>query len=405
MKTSICIFEDSLFHNFYPLTFSKPVFDLLSGASTLAEKLSNYYSGNEITFLCRDIFEKNTFDNAAGYDSVLLINGRVIADRNITEIIPVKGDNEVFVKDNHLAAVRVNKNLIQKIDFSNPDFLAQLEIEKITNVKVSIAEYLWDLIELNEREITNDFALMKNHIYTIDDYPESVALINRDNILIGNNCCLSPFVCIDAKNGPVIIGNNVNVLPYSYIEGPAYIGDNSVIKTGTKIYHNTSIGQVCKVGGEIENSVIHSYSNKQHDGFLGHSYLGSWVNIGAGTTNSDLKNNYSDIKITLNNKLIDTGLRFLGVLMGDHSKTAINTTINTGSVAGFSCNLFGDVFSAKNYPSFSWGGGNSVSVYNLEKSKKVAQQVMKRRNKIFDKIEENIFNQVFQLTKADRKLD
>ncbi|MFA8343334.1 MAG: putative sugar nucleotidyl transferase [Rhodothermaceae bacterium] len=405
MKTSICIFEDDFYQNFYPLSFSRPTFDLLSGAFTLAEKISNYYSGTEITYLCRDIFEKNSFDNNAGYDSVLFLNGRIVADRNITKAIPLIGENEVFVQNGSLAGIRVNKELISKIDFNNPDFLASLGIEKVTEVEVTLAEYIWDLIELNGREITNDFAQMKNHIYTTDDYPENISLINRDNILIGNNCSISPFVCIDAKSGPVIIGNNVTIFPHSYIQGPAFIGDNSVIKAGSKIYHNSSIGSVCKVGGEIENSIIHSYSNKQHDGFLGHSYLGSWVNLGAGTTNSDLKNNYSDIKINLNNTEIETGLQFLGLLMGDHSKTAINTTINTGSAAGFSCNLFGDVFSQKNYPSFSWGGGNLLSTYDLEKSKDVARQVMARRNKTFGRVEENIFNQVFQLTKADRKFD
>lgn len=404
MKVSICIYEDDFFKNFYPLTYSRPVFNLLSGAFTLAEKISNQYKSADINYLCRPIFELNEFENSNDYQSILFINGRLIAPNDLNEIIPLTGENEIFVNGDDIIAVRVNEDLLSKMDFDDPMFLSDLKIEKITEVNVTLAEYIWDLIKLNEQEIVKDFANLKTRIYTLDDYPENISLLNRDNILIGENSNIYPFTCIDAKNGPVIIGNNVTIYSNTYIQGPAYIGDNSVIKAGAKIYHNCSIGKVCKIGGEVENSIISDYSNKQHDGFLGHSYIGSWVNLGAGTNNSDLKNNYSKIKFEFNGELIETGMRFFGTLIGDHSKTAINTAINTATVIGFSCNLFGgNVFSKKIYPSFSWGDADKVSEYDLEKSKSVARTIMARRDRVFDMIDENVFNQIFLATQEDRK--
>jgi UDP-N-acetylglucosamine diphosphorylase/glucosamine-1-phosphate N-acetyltransferase len=160
---------------------------------------------------------------------------------------------------------------------------------------------------------------------------------------------------------------------------------------------------MCKVGGEVEQSIIHSYSNKQHEGFLGHAYLGQWVNLGADTNNSDLKNNYSNVKVVLNDgEPIDTHSIFAGLIMGDHSKTAINTMINTGTVVGFSSNIFGNGFPEKYVTSFSWGGSDSLSTYEISKSIEVAKKVMERRNKTFSEIEIELFKEVFRLTQKER---
>ena len=179
-------------------------------------------------------------------------------------------------------------------------------------------------------------------------------------LFIGNETVIKPGVVIDASNGPVYIGKDVEVNANSVIEGPVCIGDNSLVKSFAAIKENVSTGKVCKLGGEIEDSVIMPYSNKQHSGFLGHAYLGSWVNLGADTNCSDLKNNYSSIKVNLNGKHIDTGHRFLGLIMGDHSKTGINTMFNTGTITGFSCNIFGSGFPDKFIPSFTWGGAENT---------------------------------------------
>ena len=191
-------------------------------------------------------------------------------------------------------------------------------------------------------------------------------------------------------------------MSHSFIQGPASIGNDSIIKKGATVYHNTSIGEYCKVGGEVESSVILSFTNKQHEGFLGHSYLGSWINIGAGTNNSDLKNNYENITVLLNGKPVDTGSRFVGLIMGDHSKTAINTMFNTGTIAGVSCNIFGEGFPPRYIPSFSWGGSAFLKQYDIKKSLDVAEIVMKRRNRELTPEEENMLRKVFELTGKER---
>jgi UDP-N-acetylglucosamine diphosphorylase/glucosamine-1-phosphate N-acetyltransferase len=207
---------------------------------------------------------------------------------------------------------------------------------------------------------------------------------------------------MDASTGPIFIEKNVTIFPNAVIQGPFYIGESSKIKSCATIYPNVSIGTVCKVGGEVEDTIIHPFSNKQHSGFLGHSYLGSWINLGADTNNSDLQNNYGTIKVQINGKHIDSGKQFVGLLMGDHSKTAINKMFNTGTVVGFSSNVFGAGFPPKYIPSFGWGGSESMKEYKLAKAIETAKAVFTRRDKNFSTDDEKLFEYIFNLTKVDR---
>ena len=209
---------------------------------------------------------------------------------------------------------------------------------------------------------------------------------------------------LDASDGPIYIGRKVRIFPQSTIIGPVCVWDASWIKVGAQIYENTTIGPVCKVGGEVEESIIHGYSNKQHAGFLGHAYLGTWVNLGAGTNNSDLKNNYGTVKVTLGEKQIDTGLQFVGLTMGDHSKSAINSMFNTGTVVGVCSNIFGFGFPPKYVPSFSWGAaGETFTTYGIEKAIDVARRVMARRSIELTATEATLFRRVFDLTSDERR--
>ncbi|MFQ5584711.1 MAG: hypothetical protein ACE5GL_09785, partial [Calditrichia bacterium] len=201
-------------------------------------------------------------------------------------------------------------------------------------------------------------------------------------------------VVIDAENGPVWIDEDAVIMANAVLEGPIYIGKKSRIKIGAKLYENTTIGPVCKIGGEVEGSIIQGYSNKQHDGFLGHAYLGSWVNLGADTNNSDLKNNYGMIRVLLNGKPVNSGKRFLGLMMGDHSKTAINTMFNTGTIVGVNCNIFGAGMPPKFVPSFSWGGAEGIADFILDKAMHIAKNVMARRNVEFTHRDEQLFKEV-----------
>ncbi|MGA2297736.1 MAG: glucose-1-phosphate thymidylyltransferase, partial [FCB group bacterium] len=245
---------------------------------------------------------------------------------------------------------------------------------------VKVINYLWDAIELNDKEIINDFSYFNSGVKK-DDKFENVSFINKKDIYLGNDCKLAPNVVIDASDGPVIIDNNVKIMPNSSIFGPCYIGKNSIIRTGAKIYGKTTIGEVCKIGGEVENSIVHAYSNKQHDGYLGHSYISEWVNIGADTNTSDLKNTYGEIKVNLEGREINTHRIFLGLLCGDHSKAGINTMFTTGTVAGIAGILVNEWFLPNTISSFSWGGGKNSSVYKASKAIDIAKIVMARRNK------------------------
>jgi len=195
----------------------------------------------------------------------------------------------------------------------------------------------------------------------------------------------------------------VTVFPNATIEGPAFVGDDSRIKIGAKIYQGTTIGEVCKVGGEVEASIIHSHSNKQHDGFLGHSYLGQWVNLGADTNNSDLKNNYGTVKVYVEGEMVDTGSLFVGLMMGDHSKSGINTMFNTGTVVGVMCNVYGAGFPPKFIPSYTWGGAQELIEYELDKALDTARRVMARRDVQLTQAQEEMLRAVFELTRPLRE--
>ncbi len=202
---------------------------------------------------------------------------------------------------------------------------------------------------------------------------------------------------IDSDAGPVIIENGGTIMPNAVIIGPVYIGKKCTIKANAKIYEGTSIGQISKVGGEVEESIIHEYSNKQHEGFLGHAYIGSWCNLGADTNNSDLKNNYGPVTIVMDKEKINTGETFVGLFMGDHSKSGINTMFNTGTVVGFCSNVFGAGYLPKYIPSFSWlDAQKGITPYKLEKAIEVAKKVMKRRDIKFTSVDNNIFKYLFK---------
>ena len=204
--------------------------------------------------------------------------------------------------------------------------------------------------------------------------------------------------------GPIYIGKDSEIMEGSLVRGPFALGENSILKMGAKVYGATTIGPYCKVGGEINNSVLFGYSNKGHEGFLGNSVLGEWCNIGADSNTSNLKNNYAEVKLWNyeNERFINTGLQFCGLMMGDHSKCGINTMFNTGTVIGVSANIFGAGFPRNFIPSFSWGGAAGFSTYHMNKVIEVAKVVMKRRALDLSELDKNILQHVFETTSKFR---
>ncbi len=407
----ICIFEDNKVTNFLPLAYFRPVFDLRCGSLTLLEKLSRQLPSPVISLQVRDFLAECCTEDHPGIPvngnetAEWYINGRVIADGNFIKLLKKKSSGSVVLRNgNNIVALRsTNSNTdIFANGILNEESIAGLPNEEVS---CSIADYPWDLVHHTSDQVESDFKIIakktKKKIYG-KIYP-GASLLNRKNIIIGRGSVLKPGVVLDAEHGSIIIGKNVTVMPNAVIIGPAYIGDGSIIKVGAKIYHGTSIGERCKVGGEVEASIIQSYSNKQHDGFLGHSYLGSWVNLGADTNTSDLKNTYGNVRVELHGKQIDTGYQFVGLMMGDHSKTGINVMFDTGTIVEVSCNIFGANLPPKNIPSFSWGQKNSFSVYDIEKSIETARKVMKRRDITMTAAYEKLMRNVFLQTENDRR--
>ncbi len=411
----VCIFEGINYERLEPLSFSRPAYDLVCGISTLREKILRSYPGVKYSLHCRSYLtsllriqnpgiEINNIDD----NECLFISGNILAPPNLSEIIPIKdkGDKIYFSGDSFIAA-RVSGENLKEVKNHLYELLSEgifngLPVEK---VEIKTIDYIWDLINNNGNELLNDFKYLTSNkkdkmggkIF------EGAHLIEKENIVIEEGAEIKSGAVLDASAGPIFIDKNAVVFPNAVVEGPVYLGEKAQIKSCARIFENVSIGKVSKVGGEVEDSIILPYSNKQHSGFIGHAYLGSWVNLGADTNCSDLKNNYGTVKAYVNGEVVNSGSQFLGVIMGDHSKTAINTMFNTGTTVGFSCNIFGAGFPGKYIPSFSWGGSDAVTTYDIERSIETAKRVMKRRNKDMHEPEEKLFRKIFDLTKKERR--
>ncbi len=380
------ILFDSNRENYYPLTYTRPISDLRIGILTIKEKWERYYKSvsiQTVDYLAAKFPLNIQKDN-------LWINSKVLpCSALITELKNLRV-GEILQKDGEIIAFRsasFNLKKMNRID-SHANFYA--------------VENLWDIFSDNGREIESDFELITKRRKSKD--------LNVSNTLVGNKIFIekgAKVSCsiLNAESGPIYIGKNAEVMEGSIIRGPFAMCENTVLKMGAKIYGATTLGPYCKVGGEVNNSVFFRYSSKSHDGFLGNSVIGEWCNLGADTNNSNLKNNYAEVKLWNyeTERFKKTGLQFCGLIMGDHSKCGINTMFNTGTVVGVSANIFGSGFPRNFIPSFSWGGASGFSVYKLPKVFEVSDKVFARRKLKFDKIEQDILNHVYDVTKRYRK--
>ena len=403
----ICIYEDSGCNNLLPMTYVRPVYDLFCGMVSLQEKLIRNFPQASITLHTRSVLEKVVRDRypdclvnefPAGLEEILFINGRSLLNSK-TELNKL-GKNQSFIINDTVVAARLSgAELTIPIETVQNGITIDLDETAIDRQKVDgiLVEYIWDLIQANGDQIRSDFtfAIQGRGDAVIDDG----TIINDENVFIDKTAKIMPHVVVDGSNGPVFIDRDVVIQPHVYVQGPVYIGPSVLIKAGAQIYSGSSIAEGCKIGGEVNNSIILSWSNKAHGGYLGSSYVGSWVNIGAGTNNSNLKNNYGAVKVTVDGEAIDTGLQFMGLIMGDHSKCGINTTFNTGTSIGINCNLYGSVIHEKHIPSFTWGSAvGGYTTYKLEKALSVNKIVMSRRKKSLKRNDEELLRNVFQLT-------
>jgi len=407
MSMHICIYEDSGCNNLLPMAYVRPVYDLFCGMVSLQEKLIRDFPQASLTLHTRSVLEKVVRDRypdclvnefPAGLEEIVFINGRTLL--NSETVLHKLGKNQSFTINDKVVAARLSgaelTTVIETVQNGMTIDLDETAIEK-QEIDGVLVEYIWDLIQANSDQIRSDFAFAtQGRGSSVND---NGTVIHNQNVFIDKTAKIMPQVVVDGSNGPVFIDRDVLIQPHVYIQGPVYIGPSVLIKAGAQIYSGSSIAEGCKIGGEVNNSIILPWSNKAHGGYLGSSYVGSWVNIGAGTNNSDLKNNYSVVKVTVNGEVIDTGLQFMGLIMSDHSKCGINTTFNTGTNVGINCNLYGSAMHDKHISSFTWGSAvDGYTTYNLDKALAVNKTVMSRRQHKLSKFDEELLRNVFQLT-------
>jgi UDP-N-acetylglucosamine diphosphorylase/glucosamine-1-phosphate N-acetyltransferase len=386
------LFDGDVRNALLPFTYTKPVADIRIGILTIREKWESYLGLTTTTITEEYLEEKYPM---VELEKNILINASFLPTKNLVKKIKELSKNEAIFKGEDVIAFYTSDSQ-EDIDF---DDYKQIELEEtILQIKNT-----WDIFSLNAEALQQDFDLITEG-RTSQPIPEGTRYINKENIFIEEGAEIN-FAILNASKGPIYIGKDAVVLENSAVQGPFAMCEKAVLKMGAKIYGATTLGPFCKVGGEVNNSVLFAYSSKGHDGYLGNSVIGEWCNLGADTNNSNLKNNYAEVKLWNydTGSFAKTGLQFCGLMMGDHSKCGINSMFNTGTVIGVSTNLFGSGFLRNFVPSFSWGGASGFTEYKTNKVFEVAEIVMKRKDIIFDDKEQKILEHIFEETKKYRK--
>ena len=390
----IYVFEDQYALNLSPISTTRAVFDIRIGSETFLDRIRNLFPDQPISLVVREeltdlVSEAHTnYDvNPKDYEDGLWLSGSVIWSEESNKLLD--RENLTFYSDGRLVAANLSSKDAARWHSKGGPLKSDYDALESSDIDVNLCNYLWDILKLVPQTINDE----STKLIPIDsqDYSK-VNLLNSEKIFI-NNATVMPGALINADNGPVIIDDGALVYGQTYIEGPAYIGVDSVINPLTKI-KSSVIGQKCKIGGEVDSSIIQGYTNKVHDGHLGDSFLGEWINLGAGTSNSNLKNNYSSVKVHINDQLVDSENLHIGCFIGDHVKTAIGTLINTGSVIGVGSMIASYGFIPKTIPHFSWYVNRKHLSVDIDKFIATAEVVKKRRGKNFSSIEKALLKKI-----------
>lgn len=385
------LFDGTVRNALLPFTFTRPVADIRIGILTIREKWEKYL-GSTTTTITEDYLSEK-FPMVEMEENVM-INASFLPNEVLAEMVKALEPNQAIFKGDDVIAF-FTEDSQEEVDFD------KYEIIDYSDDCLFVAN-TWDIFAKNDAAIREDFELLTEDRQSAP-IPKSVNVISPENIFIEEGAKLE-YVTLNAATGPIYIGKDAEIMEGSVIRGPFALCDHAVVKLATKVYGATTVGPHSRIGGEVSNSVLFGYSNKGHDGFLGNSVLGEWCNIGADSNNSNLKNNYEEVKLWSyeKGKFEPTGLQFCGLMMGDHSKCGINTMFNTGTVVGVSSNIFGSGFPRNFVPSFSWGGAAGFTTYITKKAFETARLVMLRRNVEFDEQEAAILEHVFEETKKWR---
>ncbi len=371
---NVILFDSDARENLLPLTFTRPVAELRVGILTISEKWARRLDAN-ISYITQDYLTRK-YPITIASDNIV-INASALPSPYLLRLIQQLEFNEALLKNGELIAARLNEAQFQSL-------IHDEEIEELQGFDVEDTPYTqitqpWEIYLHNGQEIKEDFELLTKD-RTSQPISNTNQVIKPENVFIEEGASVECSI-LNATDGPIYIGKDATIMEGAIIRGPFALGSNAVVKMGARIYGKTTIGPYSKIGGEVSNSVVTGYSNKAHDGYLGNSVLGEWCNLGADTNTSNLKNNYTPIKLWnyKAERFLPTGQQFCGLIMGDHSKCGINTMLNTGTVIGVSANVFGAGFPRNFIPSFSWGSTNGFSTYTTTKAFETAKLVMVRR--------------------------
>jgi len=375
-----------------PFTFTRPVADILVGIMTIRQKWETRLGSTTTTVTEEYLSEKFPM---VELEENIMINASFLPNAILAEMISNLKSKQAIFRGEDVIAFFTNDEQ-ESVNFDDYEIIEY-------NDEVITIEHTWDIFSKNAAAIREDFEFLTEDRKS-QPIPKSVNVIAPENIFIEEGAKLE-FVTLNASTGPIYIGKNSEIMEGSIIRGPFALCEGAGVKMGAKVYGATTVGPYSRIGGEVKNAVLFAYSNKGHDGFLGDSVLGEWCNIGADSNNSNLKNNYEEVKLWdyETESFAKTGLQFCGLMMGDHSKCGINTMFNTGTVVGVSANIFGSGFPRNFVPSFSWGGATGFTTYVTKKAFETARLVMSRRNVDFDEKEAKILEHIFEESKKWRK--
>jgi len=386
------LFDGTVRNALLPFTFTRPVAEIRIGILTIREKWEKYLGYTTTTLTEEYLSEKYPMVELV---ENVMINASFLPNEVLSEMVKNLEKNQAIFKGDEVIAFFTFDSQ-DEVDFD------AYEIIEFNQDCITV-EHTWDIFSKNDAALREDFDLITADRIS-KPIPKSVNVIAPENIFVEEGAKLE-FVTLNASTGPIYIGKNSEIMEGSVIRGPFALCESGRVKLCSKVYGATTVGPHSVIGGEVNNSVLMGYSNKGHDGFLGNSVLGEWCNIGADSNNSNLKNNYEEVKLWSyeTENFAKTGLQFCGLMMGDHSRCGINTMFNTGTVVGVSANIFGAGFPRNFVPSFSWGGASGFATYLTSKAFQTAKIVMARRNVEFTVEDAKILEHVFEETKKYRK--
>ncbi len=397
---NVILFDDSVRENFLPLTYTRPVGELRIGILSIREKWENWMEA-KVSFITQDYLADKYAINIE--EDNFVINGSVLPSSQLVRLILQLEPNQALLENGDLIATRLSRSQFQHL-------MDEEELEELNGFELEDTEYVriknsWEIFSKNGEALEADFKLITKG-RTSQPLSESNRTLGAHPIFLEEGAKVECAI-LNSTKGPIYVGKDAEIMEGSIVRGPFAMNNNSILKLGAKVYGPTTLGPYCKMGGEMNNVVAFGYTNKSHDGYLGNSVLGEWCNLGADSNNSNLKNNYADVRLWNypSERFLTTGLTFCGLIMGDHSKCGINTMFNTGTVVGVFANIFGAGFPRNFVPSFAWGGSSGYSTYKFSKAIEVAEKVMSRKNIELEEIDKSILEAVFESTASFRRWD